>query len=665
MSMQVNNAQETAKKRGTWRRKNHADIEAMQNLTIALIVQKRNSLRTQEEIEAKISFEMPTGVRHLISVLQGVHGGGEVPYEQFGRSYQTIGEQMQYTGTKEAVESRVRSRINELEEWQFSVGYQLFVIVKGGDFLYDERGKQRFHADGKTPMRETTQFIDHLKPVADDLAQLARASDLWRSKKCGQALQAQTPEALARLPKLGTRAESGAEKKPATGLPKGYEKQQAGKIVEIVKARATKIEENGGDSSMWIEDLFITAIEEEADMMELKGQDANLWLENLEVKLNRMRGSRRKTAPARLDYGSLALVEDASTASGDATKNKGKAESKDEDDPPPDGSPPLGKKNLTQSPTQPSTNQTLSGGSKVNNPPHMLSWALFWAGQGVPVFPAYEVFDGICACTDGSECKNRGKHPRYHKDDLRNGQEHATVDRAQIEAWWTRWPLANIAGVMGGADVAAISHRTRLLALDLDPRNGGSASLADLCEVYGLEWLDRTLQHKTGGGGLHFFFVIPDGAQVSKGKLAPGLDVKWRGYVMLPPSSHASGQDYEINLAQMARPAPEWLLEMLSTKQQTNVVDFQEEKDRRDLPSSEGKERFHEGDRNDGLFGVLIGRLRHGWASDMAELHAQALEINQARCVPPLDDVEVTKMVAHVFTDYSFLNSVDAQERTA
>lgn len=681
--------QATEAKRAMYRRRNHANIEAMQNYIIASIVDRRTDARTQDEIDARLSFEMPPNVRNLISALQGSHGGGQLRDEEFSRSYLTLGRQLQFTGTEDAVRSRVRAWIDALDEWQYRVGVRLFTITKGGDYVFDGNGKQLFHADGKTPVREATRFIDHLKPVADDHVQLAQQSDLWKGAagakgNPGRAMEAQSLAALSDLPQLGTRAESGAVKEKAEGLPKGYERQQAGKIVEAVKARAEKIEAHGGNSSVWVEELVLATIEEEADKMETKGQDADLWLEKLEAKISRARASRRKTAGARLDYGSLTLVEDEAaavdTSSLSATNVKGKTPP-DDDDPPDSPQPPLGKKNLTQYPAQTIGNQPLTGAPKMESTPNMLEWALFWASQGVPVFPVYEVFGEICTCSCtkdcrgddhkcGVACKNKGKHPRYDKTDLRNGQDDATCDREQITKWWTRWPDANIGGVMGGADVAAVPHRTRLLAVDVDPRNGGNASLADLCEVYGLEWLDRTLQHKTGGGGLHFFFVVADGEQISKGKLGPGLDVKWKGYVLLPPSLHASGLRYEINLAQIAHAAPDWLLERLSKQSQptaqSNVISFQEEKERRHSPGGgEGKEKFHEGDRNDGLFAVLMGRLRWGWADNEPGLHEQAREINQSRCVPPLDEDEVCDLVAHVFEDYSHLNGINAQGRTA
>jgi hypothetical protein len=94
------------------------------------------------------------------------------------------------------------------------------------------------------------------------------------------------------------------------------------------------------------------------------------------------------------------------------------------------------------------------------------------------------------------------------------------------------------------------------------------------------------------------------------------------------------------------------------------VIDFQELKGRRTFARASG-EPFHDGTRNTGLFGVGIGRWRHGWAENVVDLHAQMLEVNAARCVPPLDDAEVAEMAAHICKDYAHLRGVDADRKGA
>lgn len=101
----------------------------------------------------------------------------------------------------------------------------------------------------------------------------------------------------------------------------------------------------------------------------------------------------------------------------------------------------LGQKNLTQADPFLQGNSADSG---PENEPDLRQAALKWARAGVPVFPLHSVFDGICSCRDGSECKSAGKHPR-----TKNGWMDATLDESQIAEWWRRWPLANVGGVTG------------------------------------------------------------------------------------------------------------------------------------------------------------------------------------------------------------------------
>lgn len=284
---------------------------------------------------------------------------------------------------------------------------------------------------------------------------------------------------------------------------------------------------------------------------------------------------------------------------------------------------------------------------------NMLAEALAWVGAAVAVFPVYEIFDGICACDKGSECgRNAGKHPRWHADDLSNGKDSATTDPAQIVTWWTRWPLASIGGRMGGA--------ANLLAVDVDPRAGGSASLADLAEAHGDEWL-QTRCHKTGGGGWHFFFSLPEGVEVHRAKLAPGIDLKHgNGYVLLPPSTHASGRSYEVENDAPILPAPAWMVEELTRArdaQPATVINFQDGKDRR-AQFGAGARFFGEGERNDGLRDVMCGRWVHGWAVDAQDLYRQVREVRDTRCAfvpgdPPPTDRELWDLAQRTTRNYA------------
>lgn len=139
-----------------------------------------------------------------------------------------------------------------------------------------------------------------------------------------------------------------------------------------------------------------------------------------------------------------------------------------------------------------------------------------------------------------------GKHPW-----LRHGLKEASADPGDARIWWNRWPAANI-GVRTG-EISGI------WVLDIDPRNGGDDALADLVLEHGE--LPPTLQVATGGGGVHYYFKAPAGG-VTCGKLVEGVDIKGEGgYVVAPPSNHASGGSYQwIDREAEILPAPDWLL---------------------------------------------------------------------------------------------------------
>ncbi|PZS32994.1 MAG: DNA primase, partial [Pseudonocardiales bacterium] len=117
------------------------------------------------------------------------------------------------------------------------------------------------------------------------------------------------------------------------------------------------------------------------------------------------------------------------------------------------------------------------------------------------------------------------------------------------------WPNANI----------GIRPAEALLVVDVDPRNGGDRQLAGMQRMH--HPLPITQTARTGGGGLHIWLRC--GTPVTVGKLADGLDVKTRsGYVVVPPSTHASGGRYEwIDLSDVA-PAPDYLRHLLAPPRQ-------------------------------------------------------------------------------------------------
>jgi Bifunctional DNA primase/polymerase, N-terminal len=113
-----------------------------------------------------------------------------------------------------------------------------------------------------------------------------------------------------------------------------------------------------------------------------------------------------------------------------------------------------------------------------------------------------------------------------------HGVKDATCNRARILAWWTRHPQANIG--------LATGHRFDVL--DVDGPTGAQA-IQELATTHSFRSSGPLV--RTGGGGWHYY-LAPTGL----GNVHPrNLEhVDWRGrggYVVAPPSRHASGHQYQ------------------------------------------------------------------------------------------------------------------------
>jgi Bifunctional DNA primase/polymerase, N-terminal len=198
--------------------------------------------------------------------------------------------------------------------------------------------------------------------------------------------------------------------------------------------------------------------------------------------------------------------------------------------------------------------------------------AVGYAARGIPVLPLHYPLShrndlqpvggnrqpavGVgCSCRDPG-CGQPAKHPLGSL--VPRGVKDATTNRARILAWWTRHPQANIGLATGHAfDV-----------LDVDGPAGAQA-IRELAATHDLQSSGPLV--RTGGGGWHFY-LTPTGL----GNASPqGLEhVDWRGrggYVVAPPSRHASGHLYQWaagrDLDTAPGPVPAVLWERLKPRQ--------------------------------------------------------------------------------------------------
>lgn len=239
--------------------------------------------------------------------------------------------------------------------------------------------------------------------------------------------------------------------------------------------------------------------------------------------------------------------------------------------------------------------------------------ALAYAARGWRVFPAWHLVDGKCACPKRDRCESPGKHPRISK-----GCNGASVDPEIIRHWWGMWPMAHVCIATGGG----------LVVLDVDPRHHGDESLSGLGE------LPATGIVLTGGGGQHLYFRTSADVPCSVARLGPGLDVRGTGgYVVAPPSGHASGGTYQEDaghpLDELAE-LPERIRHMADPPRP------------REVARVESGDGFAAGGRNAALTS-LAGTMRRrgiGTAGIFAALQVE----NREKCRPPLDDLEVRRI---------------------
>lgn len=153
----------------------------------------------------------------------------------------------------------------------------------------------------------------------------------------------------------------------------------------------------------------------------------------------------------------------------------------------------------------------------------MLNDAIQYRKLGWSVIPACWPKDGKCGC--GKNHDDAGKRPivswKEYQDRL------PTLD--EITVWWTQWPNANIACITGAISGIAV----------VDLEYEGLAEAQRLGLHSGLISLT--------GKGRHLIFKHPGEEVCNKVALKKirGLDIRGDGgYIILPPSLHATGKRY-------------------------------------------------------------------------------------------------------------------------
>jgi hypothetical protein len=245
----------------------------------------------------------------------------------------------------------------------------------------------------------------------------------------------------------------------------------------------------------------------------------------------------------------------------------------------------------------------------------VLEAALAYIDQTWSVLPFFEPRDGGCSCSLGKDCRSAGKHPR-----LARGINGASADQATIRKWFKGTPSSNVAIATGNG----------LAVVDVDPRNGGTDQLKQLCARF--DYAPTGPQVETGGGGAHLYFAST--GKVRSRQVAPGVELKAEGScVIAPPSLHVSGARYKWAVPVESQPLPalpSWLVKASGGKS---------------VEGAGESSLFLEGTRHKMLLRTA-GALRRVGAP-LETIYA-ALQSESQRCVPPLPDAELRQIAVSI-----------------
>jgi len=262
-----------------------------------------------------------------------------------------------------------------------------------------------------------------------------------------------------------------------------------------------------------------------------------------------------------------------------------------------------------------------------------------FAKRGWPVLPLhFPTGPNRCSCSNPN-CSKVGKHPATE-----HGLLDASRDMALITQWWRAKPKSNV-GILTG-------KLSGLIVLDVDPRHGGEASLAQLELQYGK--LPKTLKVRTGSDGWHYYFRHPGKPTPNRIGFCDGLDIRGDGgYIVAPSSIHGSQRPYCWEEAQAeVADMPSWLESII----------------RKETAAKKGKENLvpisaiQDGSRNDSL--CSMGGFLKNKGLDQKSLTSALLALNQSLCIPPLDPEEVYTIAASLnrYTEETWIDLKELPE---
>ena len=245
--------------------------------------------------------------------------------------------------------------------------------------------------------------------------------------------------------------------------------------------------------------------------------------------------------------------------------------------------------------------------------PNPKAAALVYARFGVPVIP--------CNPVETGENSKRPYVSIYE----------GSIDPAQIEQWWAKYPDALIGCPMG--------RRTGVFVLDVDSLEGHGVDGIKNWQLLELEFQPAvfTRTHWSASKGIHLLFRWDECRPIgtSLGNLPKGMEVKGEGgQIILPGSVLRNGLRWTVSKDDPPAPAPDWLLDILSphtaapSRPQTGNGSWRPDYAMERLEQSEDGLRSagdHERNAAAGQFAMPIGHMAGGGGFE------GALTIDQVR----------------------------------
>ena len=224
-------------------------------------------------------------------------------------------------------------------------------------------------------------------------------------------------------------------------------------------------------------------------------------------------------------------------------------------------------------------------------------------------------------------CRPRTKEPA-----IRGGFKSASNDPSQIQAWWKRWPEANV-GIATGA--------SGLCVLDIDT---GTEDRDGLLAFMAAKQLSMSYTVRTGrrpGYGVQIYYQGESLKSIAWQDGPFGGDIRSAtGYVMAPGSVHPSGERYVAitGSPDLLAPVPQYVKTIPPAIKigLPGMGNAAVEDDGGEITQARNNHMVH-----------LLGKARAAGYDD-DQLRAYALEVNETRMVPPLGESELDRIISNV-----------------